>query len=160
MHDTTSECVCVLLRRKTQTCDCPCPSATQAATRCSPWPKTTRTSSCPQTCSCQGKLKLLPPPNPPSPGGGTSPKQSELNLGDIYYLSPVVGKKNVCVLAKRRVIHQSNTDSRQCLGRRDMFISDKCTFTLLQYFLSVSFKSDVMAGIPGLFWIVLFTNRI
>lgn len=83
----------VLLRRKIQTWDCPCQSATRAATPSSPWPKTTRTLSCPRTCSCQGSLKELPLRSPPSPAGGTSPTQSELNMG---FLSLWLWAKNEC----------------------------------------------------------------
>lgn len=83
-----TKCVCayvrvcfVLDRPRTQTCDSPCQSVTRAATPSSPWPKITRTSSCPQTCSCRGRTKVLPFPNLPSPAGGTSPTQSKLKLG-------------------------------------------------------------------------------
>lgn len=80
-------CVCgqrfVLSRQRTPTCDCPCRSATRAATPSSPWPRTTKTSSCPRTCSCRGRARAsLLPPNLPSPVGETSPTQSELKLGN------------------------------------------------------------------------------
>lgn len=87
-------CSCFdLLRRRIQICDCPCQSVTRAAAHYSPLPKITRMSSCPRTCSCQGRIKVLHLPNPPSPDGGTSPTQSELNLR----ITPlVVGKMWAC----------------------------------------------------------------
>lgn len=69
-----------LHRQRIQTCGCPCRNATRAATPSSRWPKTTRTSSCPQTCSCQGRIKELRHLNPQSLAGGTSPTRSELKL--------------------------------------------------------------------------------
>lgn len=113
----TCVCVCFVLDRpRTQTCDCPCQSVTRAATPSSPWPKITRTSSCPQTCSCRGRTKVLPFPNPPSPAGGTSPTQSKLKLGVR------VGGKSEC--DNKEQIYHCNTDSHTCLGGVAMVIGD------------------------------------